>query len=210
MRTILKKYSNKTKAAFILLVIMLIIILSNFNTLQNSKNANENINTIYNDRLVVAYYIFQYANELHLIKAETQKAILNDAYKKGKIENALQTIHTIDNLYVKTVLTPKEKSHFDAFLVSCSEIDKQAQNKNWNLVMESSNKALKTLNHLSEIQVREGKEKLASANAMHSGNNTLGQLQIALLVVLGGITFYLLIIKKPKKNIKIPESPSLN
>lgn len=210
MRKILRKYSNKTKAAFILLVIMLIIILSNFNTLQNSKKANENINAIYNDRLVVAYYIFQYANEINFIKGEAQKAKLNNSNKNKEISAALEIIHTIDHLYVKTVLTPKEKKHFNAFLVSCSEINKQALNKNWDLVLQSSDEALKTLNQLSEIQVKEGKTKLASANAMHNNNNSLGQLQIALLIVLGGITFYLLIIKKHRRNIKIPESPSLN
>lgn len=210
MREILKKYSNKTKAAFILLIIMLIIILSNFNTLQNSKKVNENINAIYNDRLVVAYYIFQYANKVDLIKSEAQKAKLNGINKNKEISTALETIHAIDKLYVKTIFTPKEKIHFDAFLLSCSEIDKQTANKNWDLVLQSSDKALKILNYLSEIQVKEGKAKLASANAMHNSNNSLGQLQIALLIVLGGITFYLLIIKKHKKNIKIPESPSLN
>ena len=210
MKNILKKYSNKTKAAFILLIVMLIIVLSNFNTLRNSKMVNENINAIYNDRLVVAYYIFQYSNELHFIKDEVQKSDLNDIEKNNEIKNALKVIHTIDDLYVKTVLTPKEKTHFDAFLVTCSEISIEAQNKNWGNIVPLSNKALKTLNTLSEIQVREGKAKLANANAMHRGNNTLGQLEIALLIVLGGITFYLLIIKKQKKNIKIPESPSLN
>jgi hypothetical protein len=210
MKNFLEKYSNKTKAAFILLVVMLIIILSNFNTLQNSKKVNENINTIYNDRLVVAYYIFQYANEIDFIKDEAQKAKLNNSNKNKEISAALKIIHSIDDLYVKTVLTRKEKKHFDAFLVSCSKINKQALNKNWDLVLQSSDEALKTLNQLSEIQVNEGKAKLASANAMHSNNNSLGQLQIALLIVLGGITFYLLIIKKRKRTIKIPESPSLN
>lgn len=210
MKNFLEKYSNKTKAAFILLVVMLIIILSNFNTLQNSKKVNENINTIYNDRLVVAYYIFQYANEIDFIKGEAQKAKLNNGNKNKEISAALKIIHSIDDLYVKTVLTRKEKKHFDAFLVSCSKINKQALNKNWDLVLQSSDEALKTLNQLSEIQVKEGKAKLANANAMHSNNNSLGQLQIALLIVLGGITFYLLIIKKRKKTIKIPESPSLN
>ena len=210
MKEILKKYSNKTKAAFILLLIMLIIILSNFNTLQNSKKVNENINAIYNDRLVVAYYIFQYANNVDFIKTEAQKAKLNGINKNKEISTALETIHTIDKLYVKTVFTPKEKNHFDAFLQSCSEIDRQAANKNWDLVLQSSNEALKTLNYLSEIQIKEGKAKLANANAMHSSNNSLGQLQIALLIVLGGITFYLLITKNHKRSIKIPESPSLN
>lgn len=205
----LKKYSNKTKAAFILLIVMLLIILSNFNTLRNSKNVNENINAIYKDRLVVAHYIFQYAKELHFIKAEAEKLNLSDTIKKEEIINTLKIIHTIDDLYAKTVLTPKEKTYFEALLNSCKAINKLTESKNWNTITTTSDDALKTLELLSDIQISEGKAKLASANAMHSGNNSLGQLQIALLIILGGITFYLLIIKK-KKTIKIPEPPSLN
>lgn len=206
----LKKYSNKTKAAFILLIVMLIILLGNFNTLQNSKNVNENINAIFNDRLVVAHYIFQYSKELHFIKSEAEKLDLNDSIKKDEIIQTLNIIHNIDDLYAKTVLTNKEKQYFDAFLSSCKEINKQVENKNWDKIAVSSNQALKTLESLSQIQIQEGKSKLASANAMYNKNNSLGQLQIALLIILGGITFYLLIIKKIKRTIKIPEPPSLN
>jgi len=206
----LKKYSNKTKAAFTLLVIMLIIILSNFNTLQNSKKVNENINAIYKDRLVVAHYIFQYSKELYFIKAEAEKLDLSDNIKKNEIINTLKIIHNIDDLYAKTVLTNKEKAHFDVFLSSCKEINNQVENKNWEKIAVTSSEALKTLESLSQIQIQEGKAKLASANAMYSKNNSLGQLQIALLIILGGITFYLLIVKKIKRTIKIPESPSMN
>ncbi|OMQ09156.1 MCP four helix bundle domain-containing protein [[Flexibacter] sp. ATCC 35103] len=206
----LKKYSNKTKAAFILLIVMLIILLGNFNTLQNSKNVNENINAIYKDRLVVAHYIFQYSKELHFIKAEAEKLDLSDNIKKEEIINTLDVIHNIDDLYSKTVLTNKEKQYFDIFLSSCKEINKQVENKNWNKIVVSSTEALKTLELLSQIQIQEGKAKLASANAMYSKNNSLGQLQIALLIILGGITFYLLIVKKIKRTIKIPEPPSMN
>jgi len=205
----LKKYSNKMKAAFILLIVMLIILLGNFNTLRNSKNVNDNINAIYKDRLVVAHYIFQYSKELHFIKAEAEKLNLSDTIKKKEINHTLGIIHNIDDLYGKTVLTNKEKQHFDMFLQSCKEINKQVENKNWNEIANSSANALKTLESLSQIQIEEGKAKLAAANAMYSKNNSLGQLQIALLIILGGITFYLLI-KKIKKTIKIPEPPSLN
>ncbi|OIV40851.1 MCP four helix bundle domain-containing protein [Flavobacterium johnsoniae] len=205
-----KKYSNKTKAAFILLIVMLIILLGNFNTLLNSKNVNENINAIYKDRLVVAHYIFQYSKELHFIKAEAEKLNLSDNIKKDEIVHTLSVIHDIDDLYAKTVLTNKEKQYFDAFLLSCKEINKQVENKNWNKIAISSGEALKTLESLSQIQIQEGKSKLASANAMYSKNNSLGQLQIALLIILGGITFYLLIVKKIKRKIKIPEPPSMN
>ncbi|PAM92908.1 hypothetical protein B4N84_20845 [Flavobacterium sp. IR1] len=206
----LKRYSNKTKAAFVLLLVMLVIILSNFNTLRNSKKVNDNINAIYKDRLVVAHYIFQYSKELHFIKAEAEKLDLSDTTKKDEIIETLNTIHDIDDLYAKTVLTNKEKEHFNTFLNSCKEINNQIENKNWGKIAVSSEQALKTLESLSQIQIQEGKTKLASANAMHSDNNSFGQLQIALLIILGGITFYLLIVKKTKKTIKIPESPSMN
>lgn len=205
-----KKYSNKTKAAFILLIVMLIILLGNFNTLQNSKNVNENINAIYNDRLVVAHYIFQYSKELHFIKAEAEKLDLSDTTKKDEIIQTLNIIHNIDDLYAKTVLTNKEKQYFDAFLISCNEINNQVEKKNWSKIAISSNEALKTLESLSQIQIQEGKTKLAGANALYNKNNILGQIQIALLIVLGGITFYLLIVKKIKRTIKIPEPPSMN
>src|SRR3970040_2656863 len=78
----LKKYSNKTKAAFVLLIVMLIILLSNFNTLQNSKKTNENINAIHKDRLVAARYIFQYANALHFIKTNTFKKTSESTQKR--------------------------------------------------------------------------------------------------------------------------------
>lgn len=206
----LKKYSNKTKAAFILLIVMLIILLGNFNTLQNSKNVNENINAIFNDRLVVAHYIFQYSKELHFIKAEAEKLDLSDNTKKNEIIHTLSVIHNIDDLYAKTVLTDKEKQYFDIFLSSCKEINKQVASKNWGEIVIASTEALKTLESLSQIQIQEGKAKLASANALYSKNDSLGQLQIALLIILGGITFYLLIVKKIKRTIKIPEPPSLN
>jgi len=205
-----KKYSNKTKAAFVLLIVMLIILLGNFNTLRNSKNVNEKINAIYKDRLVVAHYIFQYSKQLHFIKAEAEKLDLSDNIKKSEIIHTLDIIHNIDDLYAKTVLTNKEKQYFDTFLSSCKEINKQVENKNWSKIASSSAEALKTLESLSQIQIKEGKAKLANANAMYSKNNSLGQLQIALLIVLGGITFYLLIVKKIKRKIKIPEPPSMN
>jgi MFS superfamily sulfate permease-like transporter len=206
----LKKYSNKTKAAFVLLIVMFIILLSNFNTLQNSKKTNEDINTIYNDRLVVARYIFQYGNELYFIKTNAIDTKLNDTQKKDKITAALKNIQNIDKSYLKTVLTPKEKTYLAAFLTSCSTINKEAQNKNWNQVNYSSNQALQTLELLSQIQSKEGKSKLTNSNTLHNDNNLLGQLQIALLVILGGITLYLLMTKKNKINIKIPEPQSMN
>jgi hypothetical protein len=206
----LKKYANKTKAAFILLIVMVVILLSNFNTLHNSKKTNEDINAIYNDRLVVEHYIFQYANELHSIKANAVQPQLNDTQKIEGIAIALGNIGNIDKLYSKTVLTPNEELFFKSFLSSCTSIKEQNRNKNWNKIANHSNQALQTLEKLSELQIKEGKSKLDHSTAIHNGNNSLGELEIALLVILCGITTYLLMAKKNKIKVKIPEAPSLN
>lgn len=205
-----KNYSNKTKAAFILLIVMLIILLSNFNTLQNSKKTNENINTIYSDRLVVARYIFQYANQVHFIKANAGQTTLNETKKKDGIMAAITSIQNINALYLKTFLTPREKKSFAAFLASCATIRKESENKNWHQVALSSSQALQTLELLSQIQIEQGMTTVANSNSLHKGTTTLGELQIALLVVLGGITLYLLMIKKNKIHLKIPQAPSMN
>lgn len=206
----LKKYSNKAKVAFIILIVMFIILMSNFNTLQNSKKTNEDINTIYKDRLVVARYIFQYTNALYSIKTDAVTTTLNDIQKKNQITLALKNIENIDKLYLKTVLTSKEKTSLNIFLASCSEIFKEAQNKNWSQVNNLSTQALETLELLSQIQSEEGKSKLTNSNTLYTDNTLLGQLQIALLVILGGIALYLLIGKKNKITIKIPEPQSMN
>lgn len=206
----LKKYSNKTKAAFILLIVIVIILLNNFRTLHNSKKTNEDINAIFNDRLVVEHYIFQYANEIHSIKADAIQPQLHDLERMEKIATAVGNIQNIDKLYLKTVLTSKEKSFFQSFQFSCTAIKEQIRNKNWNQITNLSNQALQILGKLSNLQVKEGKSKLDHATVIHNGNNSLGELEIALLVILTGITTFLLMAKKNKIKVKIPEAPSLN
>lgn len=205
-----KGYSNKTKAAFVLVIVMVIILLNNFNTLNNSKKANENINAIYSDRLVAEQYIFQYANQLHTIKANAIQQKLNDIEKKESIIIALNNIQNTDKFYLKTVLTSNEERYLKSFMSSCEAIKNFNKNKNWNQIAKSCNQALDTLEKLSELQITEGKARLDNSNAIHSGNSSLGELQIALLVILCGITTYLLMAKKTKIKVKIPEAPSMN
>ncbi|MCV9927142.1 MCP four helix bundle domain-containing protein [Flavobacterium sp. LS1R49] len=205
----LKNSSKKTKAAFILAIVMLIIILSTFNTLRNAETTNENINAIYKDRLLVSTYIFHYANELNLVKAYALKNI-NDADKADSIITSIHDIKAINLLYHKTVLTPKEKEDFDIFLDNCSKINKLAQENKWGEIEKTAGRALTTLQSLSKIQVEEAKLQLENADKMYNQYNIQAQLEIALLIILGVVIIYLLLTKRHKRIIKIPEGPSLN
>ncbi|AYN04159.1 MULTISPECIES: MCP four helix bundle domain-containing protein [unclassified Flavobacterium] len=205
----LKNSSKKTKAAFILAIVMLIIILSTFNTLRNAETTNENINAIYKDRLVVSTYIFHYANELNLVKANAVKNN-DDTEKADAIITSIHNIKAINLLYHNTVLTPKEKEDFGVFIAICDKINKQVQGKQWQEVERAADQALVTLESLSKIQVDEAKLQLENANKTYNQYNMLAQLEIALLIVLGIAIIYLLLTKRHKRVIKIPEGPSLN
>lgn len=205
----LKNSSKKTKVAFVLAIVMLIIILSTFNTLRNAETTNENINAIYKDRLVVSTYIFHYANELNLVKANSIKDN-NDIEKADAIITSIHNIKAINLLYHNTVLTPKEKEDFSVFIAICAKINNLVQEKKWQEVERAADQALVTLESLSKIQVDEAKLQLENANKAYNQYNMLAQLEIALLIVLGITILYLLLTKRHKRVIKIPEGPSLN
>lgn len=202
--------SNKTKAALVLLIVMILILLSNFYRLQNAKKASDAMHTIFNDRLVVANYIFQYTNLMHTIKTKALYAQLSDIQKKAEITSLTVQIHAIDRLYLKTVLTPIEKKQFTSFLSNCIAIENSAQLGNWKTIALYSDQSLKTLNQLANIQISEGKRNLEHANLIYRENTSWGEFQTGLLVVLGATALYLLMAKKKKLKLKIPEAPSMN
>ncbi|MES2239572.1 MAG: hypothetical protein V4497_04865 [Bacteroidota bacterium] len=63
---------------------------------------------------------------------------------------------------------------------------------------------------MAQIQIDEGKTELTIANTLHNGNLIFTQLEIALYIILACLSAYLLVLKKMKVKIKIPEAPSLN
>jgi len=214
MKHLLNKYikqsSKKVKISFVLFAAMLIVVLSYCVAIYDLKKTNDDINTIYYDRLVVARYIFKYTNELHSIKSHALSGT-NDTEKEHAISHSLKRIKEIDTRYLKTVLTAEEKTCLTAFLALNSATLKMSKSNDWSKVESLSNEGLLLLDKLSDIQVSEGQSKLSYSNSIQGGNYILGHLQAILLIILGSTILYLFTLKKNKKKIvKIPPSPSLN
>ncbi len=93
-------------------------------------------------------------------------------------------------------MTPKEKKYFKIFVTYSAAINSATQNENWNQVRNDRTHALQMLEQLSKIQSEGGKSKLTHSNSIYNGNNVLEKLQIALLIILGGITLYITFQKK--------------
>lgn len=201
--------NKKTKAAAVLIFVTILLLGSNYFIGHNSKKTNESIKAIYNDRLMVSHYIFQYTNAIHQINTNllTQQI---DSEKQSFISKQLENISRIDKKYLATVLTPEEKKQFNSFQNQCVAIQNGNQNKNWQKIAQLSQQSLQTLEILAQIQIDEGKTELTTANTLHNGNKIFAQFEIALFIILGCLSAYLLVLKKMKVKIKIPEAPSMN
>ncbi|MBA0882102.1 MCP four helix bundle domain-containing protein [Flavobacterium undicola] len=202
--------NKKTKAAAVLIFVTILLLISNYFIGLNSKKTNESIKAIYNDRLMVSHYIFQYTNAIHQIKIRAIQINPNDSEKQNFVSKRLQSIHRIDKKYLATVLTSEEKKQFKTFQNQCAAIGTMNQNKDWQKLTQWSDQSLQTLEVLAQIQIDEGKTELTTANTLHNGNKIFAQFEMGLFIILGCLSAYLLVLKKMKIKIKIPESPSLN
>ncbi|GIZ07801.1 hypothetical protein [Flavobacterium sp. UMI-01] len=206
----LKAINKKTKTAIILIVVTVLLLISNHFISLNSKKTNESIKAIYNDRLLVSHYIFQYTNTIHQLKSLTEKTTINDIEKHLAVNTLLQKMGALDIQYLSTVLTTEEKKQFAFFQLQCDSLKIENQNKDWQQVQLIAEQIAKTLVVLAQIQIDEGKTALTIANTIHNGNKLFVRFEIGLFFILACLSFYLLLLKKMKVKIKIPEGPSLN
>ena len=202
--------NKKTKAAAVLIFVTVLLLISNYFIGLNSKKTNESIKAIYNDRLMVSYYIFQYTNAIHQIKSHVGQSNYDDFEKQNFVAIRLKNISNIDKNYLETILTPEEKKQFQAFQNQCTTIQTLSQYKEWQKIPQLSEQSLVSLETLAKIQIDEGKTELTTANTLHNGNKIFAQFEIALFIILGCLSVYLLLLKKMKVKIKIPEAPSMN
>lgn len=202
--------NRKTKAAAVLIFVTILLLISNYFIGLNSKKTNENMKAIYNDRLMVSHYIFQYTNATYQIKTHVIKSGLSNFERQNFVSKILLNSKDIDKRYLATVLTATEKNQFKNFQNQCVAMQSANERKDWELLIQLSEQSLKTLEILDQIQIDEGKTALTTANALHNGNKIFAQFEIALFIILGCLSAYLLVLKKMKVKIKIPEAPSMN
>ncbi|WP_366185978.1 MCP four helix bundle domain-containing protein [Flavobacterium ovatum] len=202
--------NKKTKAAAVLIFVTILLLISNYFNGLNSRKTNESIKAIYNDRLMVSHYVFQYTNAIHQIKTESTQTNQDDSEKQVFVTSQLQNISSLDQKYLTTVLTPEEKKQFKSFQNQCAIIKTLTQKKDWQKITQLGEQSLQTLEILAQIQIDEGKTELTTANTLHDGNKIFAQFEIILFIILASLSFYLLVLKKMKVKIKIPEAPSLN
>jgi hypothetical protein len=197
---------HRLKAAIVLTVIIIVVLLSNFSERNSFSNLDHSMTAINNDRLKPAAYLFDISSNLY------RKRLLHDD-NSGHTEEQLKTlvsqhnrnIALLINDYEATYLTFEERVQWVAFRQSLQEYNNleaswlqlHAKDKKAALAMHTTidsrfNATMQTLDRLSSIQVGEGENLAKSSHSIVNNTLVLSYLQIGLLVILGLATLVLL------------------
>lgn len=196
----------KIRTACFLLVLIIVILLSNFSGNNSVKNLDQSVATVVDDRLMPATYLFKIINALY------EKQLLHERISTGAIvdkaaliEGHNQSVELYINKYEATVLTKDEKKQWAAFkqdLASYNKLEGKwlsqlegehtlAADANRQLGNEF-NKIITDLNMLTSIQVGEGNNVRKSSASIISHTQLLSHLEFAAVIILSLFTLVLL------------------
>lgn len=198
-------------AALLLFVVMVLVLLTNFGERNNAVKINKAVLSLYEDRLVVGSYIFDYAQHLQSI-AETAGNPEMPIVQKTKVISAeSEKIKQLHQLYLKTVLTPQEKKEFEVFFNLCKNIEKQTLTLEFEHVKTTAVNGIDILKSLSQLQVAEGKTQMSNVTSLYTFSNFYSHFELAVLIVIALIIQALVLASRKRHHASsLPENISMN
>ncbi|MBA9079389.1 MCP four helix bundle domain-containing protein [Rufibacter quisquiliarum] len=210
---------QKTKAALLLAVVMVLVIAKNMMDSRHVSQLGDSFSSVYEDRLLVESYIFQLSGHLYQKKMTVDNCSSqgNTSGLREKISIHNAAITTLLHAYAKTKLTPAEAQCFEKFKQNMAAIKqlelsylaapsgglaKRQMDAQYSL-------AAGNLEQLSGIQVSEGKALSDQTKRIIAGSALLTQFELGVLICLGLMIIAIVLASKsmmPKK----PQMPSLN
>lgn len=174
---------NKMLASFVLLVLCLLVLLSNYNDRQHSKEVKQTINTLYQDRLMAESYLMKLSQCMYKLKEIHSTAQMNSASFKNQSEFLFKQLDTVIDLYSKTVFTKNESTKFALFNAILLPIRDSLQAPNAKKII-MIDKSIQLLNDLSAIQIEESKLILSKSEQLYKAGKLSSDFAFAIIVVI--------------------------
>lgn len=196
-------------AASALLVLCLLVLLSNFNDRQHTREVNQSISTLYEDRLIAESYILKLTDGIHQIKAVLNGADAGQFELNNQVSAILLSIDQINGAYEKTKFTKAEAIKYAEFQGLCQQIGNpevlSLENKK-----QLSNQALDVLNTLSTIQIEESKSIVNKTEQLFNSGKMSSDFAMAIVIIIG-LTLQALVFSSKSFNVKVNSThPNLN
>jgi len=196
-------FSNKLKAASILVILMAGVIVSNVFEKRMLESSRKAIESIYEDRLQPSTDFFEMrqliANRMFLL----ERRVTDKTYSKSVFKNDLKEIdkqfqHLMDR-YEKTYLVPEEEVFLKMLkedIQKLNEITSELSNYDESLIAQrleelkpKAEAINKDLSELSKVQSKIGQEIVAQYMKDLSVSNVLNSIQIILAIFIGIFVF---------------------
>lgn len=202
--------NNKLAAALWLFIVLAILFLNNLRERKNAGRIGDTIATIYDDRLVVEGYIFQYAAYLHQIRVVLDDTAASTHQKELMIVPLSMKIQELNYAYGKTILTKDEEIAFGELVAYSHRMDQLFTSGELETGKHVVGQATAILDTLSKIQIVEAKEQVANAEKLLKSDHLSSTLEMAVLLVVALIIQALIISSKPIRVKRFPKDPNLN
>ncbi|MGY5353934.1 MCP four helix bundle domain-containing protein [Wenyingzhuangia sp. IMCC45467] len=191
---------NKVKKVLSVLLIFFIVLSTNLVDKDNFNSLKQSVTTIYEDRIVVCDLIFETSlliqdKEIAIVSADT-------LFFKNKNAKVNREIDSYIKKYEQTKLTDKERNIFDDLKTELERLYKLENNSKTpssKKVLSSIHLIKEKLQHLSKIQLDEGKLQMHMSNKAMKTINLFTQIEIIFLIIIA-ILVQVIILYNPKKN----------
>ncbi|MEN8901758.1 MAG: MCP four helix bundle domain-containing protein [Nonlabens sp.] len=196
---------NKIKWSVGLILVILLIVATNFIDRNNFQRIQDSVYSIYEDRLIAKDYIFDIQLQIH--EKELLLADKNDSIYFSKRSVGNKEIANLIDGFSNTTLIREEKRVFanlkeevDAlFKMEATYLNNSNKTPDASSLKSQLNTISNSLSDLSDIQIAEGKRQMQVGKKAIESVELLTQLEIWIMVVLGIIVQFI-ILYNPKKD----------
>ncbi|WP_292891466.1 MCP four helix bundle domain-containing protein [Nonlabens sp.] len=198
--------SNKIKWSAGLLLVIVLIVFTNFIDQKNFQRIQDSVDSIYKDRLIAKDLLFDIQLEIHdkeLLLAENKDAILlsNRSASEKKIQNFLQS-------FSNTALTRDEEQIFEhlkeeiraLFSMEMAYLPTENSQPSSAQLKSQAKKINAIVAQLSDIQIAEGQRQMQLGRKAMESIDLLTQLEIWVMIILG-VLIQFVILYSPKKEL---------
>lgn len=175
---------NKAAAAAALFCLCVLVLLSNFNDRQHTKEVKNSIDMLFEDRLVAESYILTLTDCMHQIRETLSDDALGESEANQKISSLVATIDQTNLAYEKTNFTSAETKTYSEFKKLCGYISSAGMQSNSHKI-QSAKEALVKLNALSAIQIEESKLIMDKSERLYDTKRHSSDFAMAIIIVIG-------------------------
>lgn len=172
---------NKLAAAGVLFGLCLLVLLSNYNDRQHTKQVKEMISTLYQDRLIAEEYLFTLTHDLYKIRELSNSKVVDS--KNSEVGRLLTEINETSVAYRKTKLTANEAIAFTKFEKEVAQL--KSEFDSYEVISPVYSKtALTLLEDLSDLQLDESKLIVEKSEKEYKLSKLLSNFAFAIAIIL--------------------------